>query len=150
MKKFYAILAAGMTAFSMNAQALHFIVNGKEEPAGSKIDITSTFEFDDKAYSYMFNPKMQLMADAAGPVSATVTFTNGECDPVFDELTWETGANLKIQWCAFGGACQFVEVGKSLTQTANLSANTPADMEMEFVGQIGDYQNLDEQKITAE
>lgn len=149
MKKFYAILLVGMAALSVNAQTLQFKVNGADVAAGSKVDITDTFSFDDITYSYMFNPKLQITGDQAGAISATVTFTKGECTPALD-ADWYYGADIKVSWCAFDGQCKFISLGDSFTKNASLTAGTSENMDLEFVGQIGDEQNTDEQKISGE
>ena len=144
MKKFYMFIAAGMVALSANAD-LHFIMNGTEVPNGSTQNITSFYE-DEDGYSYMVDPKLEVMADEAGAFEGKVTLVEGESVPEFD---WDYGAQVNALWCAFDGQCVPLSVGKSATKTYTLTANKAEDMRLEISGAYGDLQNPEDLAIKA-
>lgn len=144
MKKFYMFLAAGLAAFSANADGLHMYINGEEVKNKDVIDITSFFE--DEEYQYMVNPKMTIMADESGTFNGTVKLEQGFSIPEFD---WDYGAQVNALWCAFDGQCVPLSVGQSAEKSYTLTAGKAEDMMLEISGMYGDKQNLEDLIVTA-
>ena len=125
---------------------LHMFINGEEVANGSRINITSFYE-DEDGYSYMVDPKLEVMADEAGAFECKVTLVEGESVPEFD---WDYGAQVYALWCAFDGQCVPLSVGKSATKAYTLTANKAENMRLEISGAYGDLQNPEELSIKAE
>ncbi|MDE6028683.1 MAG: hypothetical protein K2G23_11475 [Muribaculaceae bacterium] len=135
MKKFYMFLAAGLAAFSANAD-LHFYIHGNEVENGSRVDISSYYE--DQEYQFMVDPEMEIKADEDGAFSATVKLTQGSTIPEYD---WDYGAEVNALWCAFDGQCVPLSVGKSANKSASLTAGKAENMQLEISGSYGDKQD---------
>lgn len=148
MKKLSLILAAGFAALSMNAEGLHFLINGQEVQNGSKVDITSYFESEGE--SFIIDPKMEVVCDEGGKIVGTVTNVKCECIPALD-ADWNYGAEVNLTWCGFTEECVPVALGSSLTKEAVLPAGDTIEMRLEYQSfQVGFEQNIDELKINAE
>ncbi len=155
MKKFYMLVAAGIAALSMNAQDLHFLIHDQEVASGSRIDISQYIQKTEEDYGgfisrdILVDPHFFIMADKAGSITATVTCTKATAIPAMD-ADWMYGATISATFCGIDGSCVPLNVGSTVTKQGTLSAGQSENMQIEFMGIVGEEQTFEGLELSGE
>lgn len=149
MKKFL-LLVAGV-ALAMTAKAYDFCYRGIPINNGDRINITEYWDQE----SWYFNPHLTLessvTANATVRVENIVSTQSPELALDEDGFDYTTGiGNPNVSICSLDGSCVNVYPPQSLTKTGTLTANTPADLQIELCYTLGwDETSIDDMTIHA-